>query len=171
MEVYGGIDLHGNNIVVVLIDAGGKVVYRKRLVNEWPRIERALEPYRTVVKGVVVESTFNWYWLVDALQDAQYRVHLAHPTAIKPYSGLEHGDDDSDARWLAELLRLGILPEGTAWGARPAAQVQPVGAPSHGAHSEHPELGATLYRGGGSAARRSSTGPSKRWRSWWGRTM
>jgi len=112
MEVYGGIDLHGNNSVLVLIDSVGKILYRKRLVNEWPRIEGALEPFRDRVKGVVVESTFNWYWLVDALQAARYRVHLAHPTAIAPYSGLKHGDDDSDARWLAEMLRLGIVPEG-----------------------------------------------------------
>lgn len=112
MEVYGGIDLHGNNSVLVLIDSEGKILYRKRLVNEWPRIEGALEPFRDRVNGVVVESTFNWYWLVDALQAAGYRVHLAHPAAIEPYSGLKHGDDDSDARWLAEMLRLGILPEG-----------------------------------------------------------
>jgi len=59
-----------------------------------------------------VESTYNWYWLVDGLRAAGYRVPLANTTAIEQYKGLKHTDDQSDARWLAQLLRLGILPEG-----------------------------------------------------------
>jgi transposase len=60
----------------------------------------------------VVESTFNWYWLVDGLQEAGYRVHLANTTAIKQYDGLKHRGDESDARHLAHVLRLGLLPQG-----------------------------------------------------------
>jgi transposase len=60
----------------------------------------------------VVESTYNWYWLVDGLMDAGYRVHLANTTASEQSKGLKQTDDESDARWLAHLLRLGILPEG-----------------------------------------------------------
>jgi len=59
-----------------------------------------------------VESTYNWYWLVDGLMEAGYRVHLANPAAIQQYNGLEYSDDHSDARWLAHLLRLGVLPTG-----------------------------------------------------------
>jgi transposase len=62
--------------------------------------------------GVVVESTYNWYWLVDALMTVGYHVHLANPSAIQKYSGLKHADDKHDAFWLAEMLRLNILPEG-----------------------------------------------------------
>jgi transposase len=64
---------------------------------------------------VVVESTYNWYWLVDGLMEAGYRVHLANPAAIQQYSGLKYTDDHSDARWLAHLLRLGVLPEGSIY--------------------------------------------------------
>jgi transposase len=64
------------------------------------------------LKGVVIESTYNWYWLVDGLMEARYRVHLANPAAIQQYNGLKYTDDHSDARWLAHLLRLGVLPEG-----------------------------------------------------------
>jgi transposase len=71
-----------------------------------------LEPYRDDLVGLVVESTYNWYWLVDGLMDAGFEVHLANTAAIQQYSGLKHGDDDSDANWLANMLRLGILPEG-----------------------------------------------------------
>ena len=60
----------------------------------------------------MVESTYNWYWLVDGLMDADYRVHLANPAAIQQYNGLKYSDDHSDARWLGHLLRLGVLPEG-----------------------------------------------------------
>jgi transposase len=62
--------------------------------------------------GVVVESTYNWYWLVDGLMEAGYRVHLANPAAMQQYNGLKYTDDHSDARWLAQVLRLGVLPEG-----------------------------------------------------------
>ena len=61
---------------------------------------------------MVVESTYNWYWLVDGLMEAGYRVHLANPAAIQQYSGLKYTDDHSDARWLAHLLRLGCYLKG-----------------------------------------------------------
>jgi hypothetical protein len=59
-----------------------------------------------------VKSTYNWYWLVDGLQENGYRMHLAHPSAIRQYEGLKHTDDKWDAFWLAQLLQLGILPQG-----------------------------------------------------------
>jgi transposase len=62
---------------------------------------------------VVVESTYNWYWLVDGLQEAGFLVRLANTGAIKKYDGLKHSGDEADARHLAHLLRLGILPTGT----------------------------------------------------------
>jgi hypothetical protein len=59
-----------------------------------------------------VESTYNWYWLVDAVMEAGYAVHLANTAALVQYSGLKYSDDDSDARWLAQRLPPGELPEG-----------------------------------------------------------
>ena len=112
MKLYGGIDLHSNNSVVALLDEDERLVYRRRLANEAPSILEALAPYREGIVGLVVESTYNWYWLVDALMEAGYRVHLANTAAIVQYSGLKYSDDDSDACWLAQLLRLGVLPEG-----------------------------------------------------------
>jgi transposase len=61
---------------------------------------------------VVVESTYTWYWRVDGLREAGYRVHLANPAAMQQYSGLKYTADHSDARWLAHMLRLGVFPEG-----------------------------------------------------------
>jgi transposase len=96
----------------VLRNEQDKVIYRKRLSNDLPMILEQLEPYHSEINGLVVESTYHWYWLVDGLMDAAYRVHLANPAAMQQYSGLKYTDDDSDARWLAHLLRLGVLPEG-----------------------------------------------------------
>jgi len=109
---FSGIDLHSNNSVVVVSDETDKVMVEKRLANDLPTILATLAPYRDELVGVVVESTYNWYWLVDGLQAAGYRVHLANTTAIKHYEGLKHSGDETDAAYLAHLLRLGILRTG-----------------------------------------------------------
>ena len=112
MKLYGSIDLHSNNSVVAVIDETDAVVFEKRLPNELERIVLALGAYKAALVGVVVESTFNWYCLVDGLTAAGFRVHLANPAAIVQYEGLKRTGDEHDARWLAHLLRLGILREG-----------------------------------------------------------
>jgi len=112
MALYAGIDLHSNNNVVVVQDEEDKVVGRRRLANDLRTVSAFLEPYRADLAGVVVESTYNWYWLVDGLMERGYAVHLANTVAIQQYDGLKYRDDASDARWLAKLLRLGDLPEG-----------------------------------------------------------
>ncbi|MDR6450420.1 UNVERIFIED_ORG: transposase [Burkholderia sp. 1263] len=110
---YSGIDLHSNNSVVSVIDETDRVVAEKRLPNELAKILTFLAPWQAGLAGVVIESTYNWYWLVDGLQAAGFVVHLANTTAIKKYDGLKHSGDETDARYLAHLLRLGILPTGT----------------------------------------------------------
>jgi transposase len=112
MKLFGAIDLHSNNNVTVLIDERDEVVYRKRLPNDLRLIIEQLSPYQSTLQGIVVESTYNWYWLVDGLMEKEHRVHLANTAAIQQYEGLKYTDDDSDARWLAHLLRLGVLPQG-----------------------------------------------------------
>jgi transposase len=112
MELYSGIDLHASNHVVGLVDEKGKRVLKKKLINDPELTLKLLEPYRPELAGIVVESTYNWYWLVDTLMDHDYRVHLANPSAIQQYSGLKYLNDDHDAFWLANLLRLGTLKEG-----------------------------------------------------------
>jgi len=112
MEVYAGLDLHSTNTYVAMIDEENKVLYKQRHRNEVPAILSALDPFKKDIQGVVVESTYNWYWLVDGLMDAGYRVHLANVSAIKQYEGLKQVDDKRSSLWLANLLRLNILPTG-----------------------------------------------------------
>ncbi|HDH99024.1 MAG TPA: IS110 family transposase [Deltaproteobacteria bacterium] len=112
MKVYAGIDLHSSNNYIAIIGEEDQRLYQKRLPNRPERILEALEPFKESLEGVVVESTYNWYWLVDRLQDEGYRVHLANPSAIKQYQGLKHKYDKWDSFWLAHLRRLNILKEG-----------------------------------------------------------
>lgn len=70
MALYGGIDLHSNNSVIALTDETDRMIYRKRLPNDVETVLAALAPYRDALSGLVVESTYNWYWLVDALMEA-----------------------------------------------------------------------------------------------------
>lgn len=112
MTLYCGIDLHANNNVISVIDDHDVVQYEKRHPNDLQIIQQVLEPFQSELLACVVESTYNWYWLVDGLMDEGYDVRLAHTGAIPQYAGLKHGNDATDARHLAHLLRLGILPQG-----------------------------------------------------------
>ena len=112
MKLYAGIDLHSNNSMIAVIDEQDRVMFQKRLPNDLERIVLALASFKQWLIGVVVESTYNWYWLVDGLMQAGYTLHLAHPAALVQYQGLKYSADEHDARWLAHLLRLGILREG-----------------------------------------------------------
>ena len=112
MQLYCGIDLHSNNSVISLIDKEDKVIKENRLANDFDLIEKYLAPFQDNIEGIVVESTYNWYWLVDGLVDKGYPVHLANTLAIQQYNGIKHTNDETDARFLAHLLRLDILPTG-----------------------------------------------------------
>ncbi|HUL37206.1 MAG TPA: IS110 family transposase [Thermodesulfobacteriota bacterium] len=110
--LYAGCDLHGNSNLIGIVDAEGKRVFKKKLSNDLTLVLDTLEPFQRELVGIAVESTYNWYGMVDGLMEKGYQVHLANPSAIQQYSGLKHSDDQHDAFWLAEMLRLGILPEG-----------------------------------------------------------
>lgn len=112
MQLYSGIDLHSNNCYLGIIDATGKRLFKRKLDNNPELILQTLQPFQQDLMGIVVESTYNWYWLVDLLMAEGHKVHLANPAAIQTYKGLKHIDDVHDAFWLAEMLRLNILPEG-----------------------------------------------------------
>ena len=113
MQLYAGLDLHSRNTYIGVMDKEFKRVFGKRVSNDLPVIIKTLEPFQDQLKGIVVESTFNWYWLIDGLMDVGYHcIHLANPSAIKQYEGIKHTDDQHDAFFLAQMMILGILPQG-----------------------------------------------------------
>jgi transposase len=107
-----GIDLHSNNALCGLMDESGQRLVHKKLPCDLAAILQLLAPYKDRIATIAVESTFNWYWLVDGLQDHGYPVVLANPAGMQPYSGMKYTDDVSDAYFLTELLRLNLLPTG-----------------------------------------------------------
>ena len=112
MKVYAGIDLHSSNNYIGIINEKDERLFQKRLPNQLNYVLSALDPFKKDLESVVVESTYNWYWLVDGLMENGYSVNLANPNAIQQYDGLKHTDDKWDSFWLAHLKRLDILPEG-----------------------------------------------------------
>jgi transposase len=112
MALYCGIDLHSTNHWLTVIDETDRRVYESRLANDLAVTLAVLEPYRAELVACAVESTFNWYWLVDGLMQSGYEVKLVNTSAVRQYDGLKHSDDRHDAFQLAHLLRLGILPTG-----------------------------------------------------------
>lgn len=110
--MYCGIDLHSNNSYVAIQDESHEDVVCRRLRNDLEAVKGFLEPYRDDLEAIAVESTYNWYWLVDGLKEAGFDVRLVNTTKASDYSGMKVTDDRHDARWIAHLLALGILPEG-----------------------------------------------------------
>lgn len=112
MKLYCGIDLHSTNNYLGIYDENDQGVLCERLPNDLGVVLGYLEPYKTELAGIAVESTYNWYWLVDGLMGQGYRVLLANPAGNEQYSGLKYTDDRDDSRWLARMMRLEILATG-----------------------------------------------------------
>jgi len=94
MGLFTGVDLHSNNGYYGIINEDEERIFKKKLPNHLPTVLSNLEPFREDIVGIVVESTYNWYWLVDGLMEEGYKVHLANPSAIKQYEGLKYSDKE-----------------------------------------------------------------------------
>lgn len=110
--LYGGMDLHGKNVFCCLMDEARNIVFEKRLPNDLTEIIAALDPFKQRLAETAVESTFNWYWLVDGLRRAKFPVKLAHPARMEENLGLKQANDKTDSRFIARQLITGSLPEG-----------------------------------------------------------
>ena len=111
-ELYCGIDLHSNNGFYGIVEKSGKRVFGRRISNNPGKVLETLGQFKKQIVAIAVESTYNWYWLVDCLKKNGFKVTLANPAAMEQYSGLKDTNDESDAFFIAEQMRLGILPTG-----------------------------------------------------------
>src|SRR3954452_7308104 len=109
---FVGMDLHRRRTVLVRTTDAGEVLESVRISNDVDSLNRVLAR-AGVDPEVVLEATYGWYWAVDALQAAGARVHLAHPLGVKGFEYRRGKNDERDAKDLANLLRMGRLPE--AW--------------------------------------------------------
>lgn len=110
-ELFAGLDLHSNNVMIGIINQEGKRLGHRKFECELGAIVSYLDPFKPQLQSLAVESTFNWYWLLDGLRKHGYPIDLANPAQIEQYNGLKHSDDKDDAYHLAELQRLNILPK------------------------------------------------------------
>ncbi len=120
MASYVGIDLHRRRSVIVALNEGGERVWSSRIENSRLNLEVELRSIMAAVEApvhVVIEATWGWYWAADVVTEVGLAMHLAHPMAIKGYENRRVKTDWIDAELLADLLRMGRLPE--AWIAPP----------------------------------------------------
>jgi len=110
-KLIAGLDLHSNNVMIGLMNQDGKRVAHRKLDCNLKEVADYLEPLKSQLQSLAVESTFNWYWLLDGLRERGYPIDLANPAKIEQYNGLKHVNDKDDAFHLAELQRLNILPK------------------------------------------------------------
>lgn len=116
---FVGIDLHRRRSVIVRTAESGEVLESVRIPNDVESLDRVIARAGEDPE-VVLEATYGWYWAVDALQAAGAQVHLAHPLGVKAFEYRRVKNDYRDAADLADLLRMGRLPE--AWIAPPATR-------------------------------------------------
>src|SRR5438093_2304522 len=109
MKFYCGIDLSARDCQVCVIDEQLKVLVQQKLRNDLAKVCQLLEPYKANLK-IVIESTFNWYWLVDGLQAEGFEVVLAHTLGLYLITGAKVKTDRRDAYSLAKLLLVGAVP-------------------------------------------------------------
>jgi transposase len=107
-----GMDLHRRRSVLVRMAMDGRKLETVRIENSPAALRREIAKAGEHPL-VVVEATYGWYWAVDVLQAAGAEVHLAHPLGVKAFSYRRVKDDERDCADLADLLRMGRLPE--AW--------------------------------------------------------
>ena len=118
-QQFVGIDLHRRRSVIVRTAESGEVLESVRILNDVESLERVIARAGEDPE-VVLEATYGWYWAVDALREAGTNVHLAHPLGVKAFECRRVKNDFRDAADLADLLRMGRLPE--AWIAPPATR-------------------------------------------------
>ena len=107
-----GMDLHRRRSVLVRMSPDGRKLETARITDSPAELRRQIAR-AGVSPRVVVEATYGWYWAADTLAAAGAEVHLAHPLGVKGFAYRRAGNDERDAADLADLLRMGRLPE--AW--------------------------------------------------------
>ncbi len=113
---YVGVDLHRRRSVIVRHDESGEVRDTVRIDNDPFELASAISACGPNPR-VVLEATYGWYWAADVLAEGGAEVHLAHPLGVKGFAYRRVKNDERDAGDLADLLRMGRLPE--AWIAPP----------------------------------------------------
>jgi len=112
MGTYAGIDLHSSNNYIGIMDQDYKRLFGRRQPNDLNNVLKVLEPFKADLEGVIVESTYNWYWLVERVAGTWLYGTSGQSIGDKTVRRHKHTDDRWDSFWLAHMKHLNILPEG-----------------------------------------------------------
>jgi transposase len=110
MTRYVGVDLHRRRSVIVVLDSDGTELWTRRIEDDPLTLGLEIEEAGPAPE-VVLEATWGWYWAADVIAEAGGSVHLAHPLGIAGFENRRVKNDRIDAQLLADLLRMGRLPE------------------------------------------------------------
>lgn len=108
--IHLGIDLHTRNMVNAALNDNGELLRRENLPANKRALLDFLGSFDEPVQAVV-ESTSNWYWLADWCKQHNIPLTLAHAKMTKAISYAKVKTDKVDAKTLADLLRVGLIPE------------------------------------------------------------
>ena len=107
--LFAGIDLHEKFCFITVMDKEGQILKEGKVFNEGSEILLFFKEFKTPLKAAV-EATYNWYWLVDFLEEMGIDVSLANPYKTRIIAESKTKTDKIDARALANLLRMNYLP-------------------------------------------------------------
>jgi transposase len=112
-DYYAGIDMHATRMTLCIVSSTGAVILRRTLPNYFNQFLKIIQPYQHSI-AVALESTFNWYWFVDACRATGIEVYLGHAYYMKAIHADKKKNDKIDAEKIANLLRAGLLPRAYA---------------------------------------------------------
>src|SRR6056297_3132299 len=108
--IHIGIDLHSRNMTLVAINDNAKLLAEEKVTNTPANLSAFFDRFSGPVQAVV-ECTSYWYWVADWCTEHDIPLTLAHAKMLKAISYAKVKTDAVDARTLAELLRVGLIPE------------------------------------------------------------
>jgi transposase len=112
MNYYIGWDAHKKYSVFTAINEAGQVSPAKRVEHDREKFRHSLMNLPPASK-IAVETTGNWYWLIEEMEKAGHIPLLAHAGKAKLMMGQINKTDKLDSQGLATLLKNGTLP--TVW--------------------------------------------------------
>lgn len=127
---YIGMDVHSDNVVACVRrndfkngQLRGKTIALKKfsIRDSKEPLTNFLSKYADGQQHIMTaESTFNWYWLADIAEDHGWNFRLADPCTVSQ-ANIKAANDETDAEYLAERLRMGSLKSTAVLPARSAA--------------------------------------------------
>jgi transposase len=107
---YLGFDYHKRWTQATAIDDRGKILREGRVLNDSGSLRGFLRGLPKPWKGVV-EAGPTWGWIYDTLSQLGVKMVVAHPRQVRAIAEAKIKTDKIDARMLASLLRVGLIPE------------------------------------------------------------